>query len=81
MVDSVLAVVALIAIGLLAAGVLNPVIAIILIVLAGGPLMVLLAGRLFKNAGATPSAAGTGPNVASTGEASYQPVTDPSDRG
>lgn len=72
MLTSTLGVVGLAALVLLAFGVLNPVLALIVVVLAGLPFVLALVGGLFRSASST--VAETGPRVPSTGEASYDPV-------
>ncbi len=64
---------------MLALGVLNPVLALIVVALALIPLALILAGGLFKHASAIVPK--QGPSVPSSAEASYDPVTDPSRRG
>ena len=80
MVDSVLGTIAFLALATLAVGIVNPAIPLVVLALAGVPFTLLLLGRAFKHVGVN---AGTtaGPSVPSTREASYEPVTDPSDRG
>ena len=80
MAASTLGAVAAIALVVLLLGVINPWIPAAVLVLAIVPLGVLLLGRLFKHAAPTTSG-GAGPSVPSTREASYDPVSDPGERG
>jgi len=88
MVDSTLGALAV----LLLAGVIlffvNPVIALVPLLLIVALLAIKASGRLFKHAAPpvdatspTTSAGGSGPAVPSSADAAYEPVSNPSDRG
>ncbi len=76
MAASVLAVVGIIAIGLLATGVISWVLFVPLVILASLPLGIAVVAKLFSNAQPTVDPS-TGPATPSTGEASYDPVNEP----
>ena len=80
MAASVLGVAGVIGLALVLAGVLNPLLLIPIIVLAAVPLAVAVLGRLFSHSQPTVGAS-TGPATPSTAQASYEPVSDPSERG
>ena len=80
MAASVLGVAGVIGLALVLAGVLNPLLLIPIIILAALPLALGVLGKLFANSQPTVDAS-TGPAVPSTRQASYDPVTDPADRG
>jgi hypothetical protein len=80
MAASVLGVAGLIGLLLVLAGVLNPLLLIPIIVLASLPLALGVLGRLFSHSQPTVDAA-TGPATPTSAQASYEPVTDPSERG
>jgi hypothetical protein len=80
MAASVLFVAGLIGIGLVATGVVAPLLFVPLIILAMLPLAIGVVARVFANSQPTVDAS-TGPAVPSTRQASYDPVTDPADRG
>ncbi len=81
MAASTLAVAGIVVLGLLfATGVVGWVLFIPLVVLATLPLGLALLGKLFSNTQPTVDPA-TGPATPSTAQASYDPVTDPSERG
>jgi hypothetical protein len=80
MAASVLGVAGLIGLALVLAGVLNPLLLIPIIVLAAIPLALGVVGKVFAHSQPTVDAA-TGPATPSSKQASYDPVTDPSERG
>jgi hypothetical protein len=59
---------------------INPIIALIPLLLLVALVGLKLAGVAFKHAAPTANA-GDGPAVPSTGDAAYDPVANPSDRG
>ncbi len=81
MVDSTLGAIAFLFLAAVALAFVNPIIAIVPLLLLFAFLGVKAAGGLFKHAAPTADQTGTSPSVPSTAEASYDPVTDPSDRG
>ena len=81
MLDSVMGVLGLTGLLLLVLGVVNPIIAVVPLMLVGLFLGVRLAGRAFRHAGVSASAGTAGPGVPSTREASYEPIADPAERG
>ena len=80
MAASVLGAAGLIGLTLVLAGVLNPLLLIPIIVFASIPLALGVLGKLFAHSQPTVDAS-TGPATPSTAQASYDPVTDPSERG
>jgi hypothetical protein len=80
MAASVLGVAGLVGLALVLAGILNPLLLIPIIVLAAVPLALGVVGKIFANSQPTVDAS-TGPAVPSSAQASYDPVTDPSERG
>jgi hypothetical protein len=76
-----LGVVAVLALVLLAIGVVNPFIPLIVFALAALPLAAKLLGSMFEHAAPSPAERGSSPAVPSTREASYDPVADPTERG
>ena len=80
MAASVLGVAGLIGLVLVIAGILNPLLLIPIVVLAALPLAFGVVGRIFAHSQPTVDAS-TGPATPSSAEASYDPVTDPSERG
>ena len=58
----------------------NPIIALVPLLLLFALLGLKVAGSMFKHAAPT-AGGGQGPSVPSTEQAAYDPVTDPSDRG
>ncbi len=80
MAASVLGVAGIIGLALVLAGVLNPLLLVPIIVLASLPLAIGALGKLFSHTNPTVDAS-TGPGVPTTRQASYDPVTDPSERG
>ena len=80
MAASVLGAAGLIGLTLVLAGILNPLLLIPIIVLASIPLALGVLGKLFSHSQPTVDAS-TGPATPSTAQASYDPVSDPSERG
>jgi hypothetical protein len=80
MAASVLFVAGLIGLALVATGVVAPLLMIPIVVLAMLPLALGVVARLFAHSQPTVDAS-TGPATPSTRQASYDPVTDPADRG
>ena len=72
MLTSTLGVVAVAALALLAFGVLNPVLALIIVVLAGTPFVLAAVGGIFGRAASRQVT--SGPSVPSTRDASYDPT-------
>ena len=84
MLASTFGAVAVIAIFALVLGIINPIIAVAVLVIALLPLVLMMTGRLFKHApggaqAGTSSLSG-GPSVPSSADASYDPVARPGDR-
>jgi hypothetical protein len=80
MAASVLGAAGVIGLALVLAGVLNPLLLIPIVVLGALPLALGVLGRLFAHSQPTVDAS-TGPATPSTRQASYEPVTDPTERG
>jgi hypothetical protein len=80
MAASVLGVAGVIGLVLVLAGVLNPLLMIPIVILGALPLALGVLGKLFSHSQPTVDAS-TGPATPSTRQASYEPVTDPSERG
>ena len=80
MAASVLGAAGVIGLALVLAGVLNPLLLIPIVVLGALPLALGVLGRLFSHSQPTVDAS-TGPATPSTRQASYEPVSDPSERG
>ena len=80
MAASVLGVAGLIGLTLVLAGVLNPLLLVPIIIFASLPLAFGVLGKLFAHSQPTVDAS-TGPATPSSSQASYDPVTDPSERG
>ena len=82
MATSALGAAGVIGIALVAAGVLNPILLVPIVVIGFAPLAVLLFGRLFRHAAPTAnSGASGGPSAPPTAEAAYDPVARPTERG
>ncbi len=80
MAASVIGVAGLIGLTLVLAGILNPLLLIPIIVLTSIPLALGVLGKLFAHSQPTVDAS-TGPATPTSAQASYDPVTDPSERG
>ncbi len=80
MAASVLGVVGLVGLVLVLAGVLNPLLIIPIVILGSLPLALGVLGKLFSHSQPTVDAS-TGPATPSTRQASYEPISDPSERG
>jgi len=81
MLASTLAFGAFVGVILLAMGVINPILILPVVVLLLLPLTLRLAGGMWSRFAPPPAATHGGPHVPSTREASYQPVSDPAERG
>jgi hypothetical protein len=81
MLDSTLALGAFVGVMLLVLGVLNPIVILPVVVLLLLPLTLRLVAGMWSRFAPTPAATTGGPRVPSTREASYQPVSDPAERG
>ena len=80
MAASVLFVAGLIGLALVATGVIAPLLLIPIVILAMLPLGIGIVAKLFAHSQPTVDAS-TGPATPSSRQASYDPVTDPADRG
>ena len=80
MAASILGVAGVVGLALVLAGVLNPLLLIPIVILGALPLAIGVLGRLFSHSQPTVDAS-TGPATPSTAQASYEPVSDPSERG
>ena len=81
MLDSFMATAGFLVLLAIGAFVLNPVIALIPILLLFALLGLKAAGKMFQHAAPSATAGTTGPAVPSTRDASYVPVSDPAERG
>ncbi|HEV2062733.1 MAG TPA: hypothetical protein VGR12_07780 [Solirubrobacteraceae bacterium] len=80
MAASVLFVAGLIGLALVATGVIAPLLLVPIVILGMLPLAIGIVGKVFAHSQPTVDAA-QGPATPSTRQASYDPVTDPGDRG
>jgi hypothetical protein len=81
MLDSFMATAGVLILLAIAAFFLNPVITLIPLFLLAAAVGLKMAGKLFSHAGTSAVADTAGPAVPSTREASYDPVSDPTERG
>ena len=81
MLDSFMATAGVLVLLAVGAFILNPVIALIPILLLFALLGLKAAGKVFQHAAPSATTGTTGPAVPSSHDASYEPVSDPTERG